>query len=69
MSAHLEINEVTTGASLSTGKSPTTESTTPLNPGISAPTGSIRSHGELRTLDVTEAFVTIMLQALLHEFA
>ena len=31
---HLEIDKVTTGASLSTGTSPTTESTTPLNPKI-----------------------------------
>jgi hypothetical protein len=30
----LEIYEVTTGASLSTGTSPTTESIAPLNPGI-----------------------------------
>ena len=32
--AHLETDEVTTGASLSTGTSPTTESTMPLNPRI-----------------------------------
>nr|BAD69283.1 hypothetical protein [Oryza sativa Japonica Group] len=35
-----EIDEVTTDASLSMGTSPTTESTTPLNPGKFAPTGS-----------------------------
>jgi len=32
--AHLEIDEVTAGASLWKGVSPTTESTTPLNPEI-----------------------------------
>jgi hypothetical protein len=34
MLAHLEIDEVTTGASPSTGTSPTIESVTPLNPRI-----------------------------------
>ena len=36
MPTQLEIDEITTGASLSTGTSPTTESTTPLNPGINS---------------------------------
>ena len=36
MPTHLEIDEVTTGVSLSTETSPTIESTTPLNPKINA---------------------------------
>ena len=66
----LEIDEVTTGASLSTGTSPTTECTTPLNPRIFAPmrsrTQDLRCYRDSYNHYATDPFTTtILLNALL----